>query len=193
MDGAEHGWDDLLPCHAVEQPRRHHEVDQGSVGDREQRDRREEPQRDRRPGLDDLEQRRVGAGELVRVDDGRRRERDEEVDSAGREDAGEQRGRVVPGRILRLLGDVRGVLEADQRVERERRAVEDREQRRLALLEVEVARDVRVAATDRPSPIRITSTIPLTSTNVSAMFTRTDSEMPRKLISATTAMKASET
>src|SRR5215208_5309933 len=47
-------------------------------------------------------------------------------------------------RLARLLGHVDGVLEADQREERERGAREDRQRHRLARLEVE--RRARVAA-----------------------------------------------
>ena len=48
-----------------------------------------------------------------------------------------------------LLGDVDRVLEADQRVEGERGAGEDRDERALALLELERAAGVDVALAER--------------------------------------------
>ena len=68
---------------------------------------------------------------------------------AGDQQAAEQRARVVALRVAGLLGDVDGVLEADQRVERQRRAREDRGDDALALLELERAAGVAAAVAER--------------------------------------------
>ena len=61
------------------------------------------------------------SGERVGRDGHRRDDAHDEVDDAGDREPAEQRARVVALRVLGLLGDVDGVLEADQRVEGERR------------------------------------------------------------------------
>jgi hypothetical protein len=146
----EHARHDPLRRHPVEQPRRHDHVDQRAVGDREQRDRREELRVDReRPELYDLEQRAVGGRELLGRHGHARDDADREVDEAGDEQPAEQRARVVALRLARLLGDVDRVLEADHRVEREARARHDGGQERLALLDLERAARVADAVEQR--------------------------------------------
>ena len=66
---------------------------------------------------------------------------------AADQQAAEDRARVGAARLLGLLGEVDGVLEADQRVERERGAREHQERDRVrALLELERAAGIAVAA-----------------------------------------------
>src|SRR5215210_6636813 len=72
---------------------------------------------------------------------------DTEVDQAADEESTEDRARVGAARLLGLLRDVHRVLEADQRVERERGAGEHEEGDRVrALLELEGAARAAVAA-----------------------------------------------
>ena len=92
--------------------------------------------RDRAGPVDDLEQRPVGGDQAVGRHDDRGDHGDEEVDEpASSSPPNSARGKPRAG--SGLLGHVDGVLEADQREEREPRAAEDRERHRLALLELE--------------------------------------------------------
>ena len=70
MDPAEGVGVDAFPRHAVEQSRGHHHVDQGTVRNGQERDRREEARRERRALFDHLEERAVRLGEPVRRDNG---------------------------------------------------------------------------------------------------------------------------
>jgi hypothetical protein len=84
--------------------------------------------------------------ELLGRDDHRRSERDQEVDPAREQQAGEEREWKRALRILCFFCDVRGVLESNERVERERGASDDGEERARSVCELEVAADVGVAA-----------------------------------------------
>ena len=141
---------DALARHPVEQPRGHDHVDQRAVGERQQPDRGEDLLVDpERALLDDLEQRPARAREVVRRHDGRGADGDEEVEDAGDRQPAEQDLRIGAARLLGLLGDVDRVLEADQRIERERGAGEHRGEHARALLELERAARLGVALDDR--------------------------------------------
>ena len=114
--------------HPVEQPRGHDHVDQRAVGDANRAIAAKTfVLIASGPSLHDLEQRAVGGGERVGRHGHARDQRHGEVDDAGDRQAAEQGPRVVALGSLGLLGDVDGVLEADQRVEGEAGAGEDRE------------------------------------------------------------------
>ena len=111
---------DPLARHAVDDPRRHDHVDQRAVGQREQRDRREQLRRQgQRSDVHDLQKRAVRRREPSGRHGDAGHDRDQEIDRAGDEQAAEQRARVAACRVLGLLGDVDRVLEPDQRVERQ--------------------------------------------------------------------------
>ena len=88
-------------------------------------------------------------GEIAGRDDHRGADRHEHVERPGDRQPAEQRPGVRARRVLRLLGDVDRVLEADERVERQGGAGERGAQHRGALLELQGAARLGVAARDR--------------------------------------------
>ena len=92
----------------------------------------------------------IGVGKLGSRYDHRSGERDEHVDSAGDQEPREERERKGPPGILRLLSDVRRVLEADERIERKRRPGQHSEHGAFAVLELEVPPEVGVAVPESP-------------------------------------------
>ena len=138
VDPGEHLGQDILVCHAVDNPGGHDQVDERPVGDRYERDEREE-----RVGIDNgllstiFEQRSARLGELGRRHHHRGRESYEQVDYTGGEQAAEDGAGVDPARMAHLLSDVDRVIEADQGVERKDRASQDGRKYARALLELE--------------------------------------------------------
>src|SRR5918994_1416745 len=138
VHAGEHGGHYTLVAHAVDDAGGHDHVDQGAVGDGQERDGREELGRDgERPGLHNLEQGPARLGERPGGHHHRGCEGDEQVDHAGEQQRPEDGARVVPTRVLGLLSDVDRVVEADEGVERQDRAAQEGGQDARALLELE--------------------------------------------------------
>ena len=126
----------------------------------------------------------VGAASVVGRHGECRRHRDQHVDHAGGDHAADQGARERAVRVDRLLRDVRGVLEAGHREERERDTGEDRQRRAGAALGLELGQRRRSPRCPRRctrSPMIITITRPAISTKAISMLMTTDSVMPMKL------------
>ena len=179
VDPGEHRGQDPLVPHAVDDPGGHDHVDQRPVGDRDERDEREQSGSGSLwDSLHYLEQRSARRGELGRRHHHRGGEGDEQVDDAGGEQAAEDRARVDPARVPHLLGHVDRVVEADQGVERQDRAGQDGGKYARALLELEGPGRLAVPAPSATIPITTISTRPVISTHVKIRLSLTDSEMP---------------
>jgi hypothetical protein len=128
MHGAEHGGQQALAAHAVEQARTHEVIQQRGVADGEDGDGsidRFDAGEPRRGAAGHFHERGVAFGEFLPRHDGHGGDGDGHVNARGEDHGTDEAEGHVLGGILHFFADVEDVLEADEGIEREHRALHD--------------------------------------------------------------------